>query len=251
MLIATGYAIAALGALAAVMAPVLLGPSQAERVAALEARSRRLAERNRLARDLHDSVGHALTVTTLQAAAAREVFDTDPAFARRALGAIEEAGRTAMEDLDHVLGVLRDQGPATARPQRTLDDLARLRADAGTGGVEVDAELSGPFDRVPAVMSREGYRIVQEGLTNAARHGGAGPLRLRVAVADDVLAIDVVNPLPDGRDRARRAGSGLAGSGLAGMRERVTLLGGELRVGADGGVWRVAVRLPVGPGERP
>jgi signal transduction histidine kinase len=188
-----------------------------------------------------------LTVTTLQAAAAGEVFDTDPAFARRALGAIEEVGRRAMEDLDHVLGVLREQDPVTAQPQRTLDDLARLRADAETGGVTVDAEVSGPVDRVPAVMSREGYRIVQEGLTNAARHGGGGPVRLRVAVADDVLAIDVVNELRGGSGEADRAGR--SGSGLAGMRERVTLLGGELTAGADGGVWRVAVRLPVG--ERP
>ena len=118
LLVGTVYAVAGLGALAATMAPVLLGPSPADRIAALEARERRLAERNRLARELHDSVGHALTATTLQAGAARAVFDSDPEFARRALAAIEEVGRTAMDDLDHVLGVLRDAGD-TDRPRRS------------------------------------------------------------------------------------------------------------------------------------
>jgi signal transduction histidine kinase len=100
LLVGTAYAMAGLGTLAALMAPVLLGPSQVERIAALQAESRRLAERNRIARDLHDSIGHALTATTLQAAAAREVFESDPAFARRALEAVEKVGRDAMDDLD-------------------------------------------------------------------------------------------------------------------------------------------------------
>ena len=239
LLVGVVYVIAALGALAAVMAPVLLGPSQAERLAALEARSRRLAERNRLARDLHDSIGHALTVTTLQAGAAREVFDSDPAFARRALEAIEETGRLAMDDLDHVLGMLRDD-PASAQPLRTLDDLDRLCADSAAGGADVDCELIGPVARVPAVMSREGYRIVQEGLTNAARHAGRVPVRLVVTVTDEALGIAISNPVT-AVDTARRNGSGLRG-----MRERVELLGGEITAGAADGVWRVAVRLPIG-----
>ncbi|WP_406037626.1 histidine kinase dimerization/phosphoacceptor domain-containing protein [Micromonospora sp. NBC_00898] len=134
LLVGLGYAVAGLGALAASMAPVLLGPSQGERLAALEARATRLAERNRLARELHDSVGHALTVATLQAGAARELLDTDPEFARRALTAIEETSRHAMDDLDHVLGLLRETGsgaraPAGTAPQRTLTELDRLVAD--------------------------------------------------------------------------------------------------------------------------
>jgi signal transduction histidine kinase len=239
LLVVTVYVIAALGALAAVMAPVLLGPSQAERLAALEARSRRLAERNRLARDLHDSIGHALTVTTLQAGAARAVFDSDPAFARRALAAIEETGRLAMDDLDHVLGMLRDDR-AGAQPLRTLDDLERLCADSAAGGADVDCELIGPVGTVPAVMSREGYRIVQEGLTNAARHAGRVPVRLVVTVSGEALAITISNPV------TTAAVDGRAGSGLRGMRERVDLLGGQITAGAVDGEWRVAVRLPFG-----
>jgi DNA-binding NarL/FixJ family response regulator/signal transduction histidine kinase len=232
LLVGTVYAVAGLGALAALMAPVLLGPSQAERIAVLEAGSRRLAERNRIARDLHDSIGHALTATTLQAAAAREVFDTDPAFVRRALETIEEVGRAAMDDLDHVLGVLRDREPgqdrdgtgdaAARRPQPTLDDLPRLCEDARASGVEVSVHVAGSLDAVPAAVSREGYRIVQEGLTNAARHAGRVPVTLRMAVAEGALAIDITNPVTN-RATGRRRG----GRGLDGMRERVELLGGR------------------------
>ncbi|MEU7906767.1 histidine kinase [Actinoplanes sp. NPDC049118] len=249
LLVVTVYAVAALGALAALMAPVLLGESATELRAAAEARSRRLAERNRLARELHDSVGHALTVTTLQAGAARELFDADPEFARRALAAIEEAGRTAMDDLDYVLGVLRERererGPAgPLRPQRTLADLDRLRADARAGGLPVRLEVTGPVPAVPAAVSREGYRIVQEGLTNAARHAGRVPVTLRVDVAHGALAIEIVNPVA-----AEAPTGGGRGRGLDGMRERVGLLRGRLDVGRAGGTWRVAAWLPLGDPE--
>jgi Histidine kinase len=129
LLLAVGYAGAGLGALAAVMAPTLLGPSPRERIAALETATGLLTERTRLARELHDSVGHALTVVTVQAAAARRVIDDDPEFARRALGAIEDSGRTAMADLDHVLGLLRDDAHARQAPTRTLTDLPALVAE--------------------------------------------------------------------------------------------------------------------------
>lgn len=134
ILVALAYAVAGLGRLAVLMAPVLLGPSAAERIAALEAEADRLAERNRLARELHDSIGHALTVTTLQAAAAGEMLDTDPEFVRRALRAVEETGRAAMADLDHVLGLLRADEPRDARPRRTLADLDRQAGPPGRGG---------------------------------------------------------------------------------------------------------------------
>jgi len=234
LLVALGYAVAGLGALAALMAPVLLGPSTAERIAALEARAAGLAERNRLARELHDSVGHALTVTTLQAAAAREVLDTDPAFARRALSAIEETGRAAMAELDHMLGLLRSESPRA--PQRTLADLDRLVAEAR---IEVRLDRAGPLDGLPAVVSREGYRIVQEGLTNAARHAGGQPVALRVAVSGGTLAIELSNPVADGATAG-------GGRGLAGMRERVAFLGGIMSAGREEGLWRVEVRLPTG-----
>lgn len=252
LLLGLGYAVAGLGALAAQMAPVLLGPSQTERVAVLEARATQLAERNRLARELHDSVGHALTVATLQAGAARELLDTDPEFTRRALLAIEQTARAAMEDLDQVLGLLRerdrdnDSGPhdgeRDGRPRRDLADLDRLVAETRAAGLPVEVELTGVVDGLPAVLSREGYRIVQEGLTNAVRHGGGRQrVSVRVGVPVGYLDIEVVNPGVSGAaDRRRR------GRGLAGMRERVLLLGGRMTAGPQDGGWRVSVRLPTG-----
>ena len=240
LLLVVVYAVAGLGALAALMAPALLGPSPSERIAALEAQAGQLAERNRLARELHDSVGHALAVTTLQAAAAQRLLDSDPGFVRGALAAIEEAGRGAAEELDHVIGLLREQDRGRPAPQPTLTDLDRLVADARAAGLALDVDVGGAVDQVPAAVSREGYRIVQEGLTNAVRHGGWAPVSLRLAVSGRTLEIDLTNPLRPGV-----AGSG-GGRGLDGMRERVALLGGRMTAGADGAVWRVAVRLPTG-----
>jgi signal transduction histidine kinase len=243
LLVATGYAVAGFGSLATLMAPVLLGPTATERLHALEARARQLAERNRLARDLHDSIGHALTLAALQAGAAGQLFDTDPEFARRALSVIEETSRTAMDDLDHVLGVLRDRdhrddGPR--RPRPALAQVGRLCEDSLARGVPVDLTVTGSLAAVPAAVSREGYRIVQEALTNVARHAGRVPATLRVAVADDGLVIDVVNAVADGVSTPLRAGRGLDG-----MRERVDLLRGRLETGRDRGVWRVTARLPL------
>ncbi|MBU2664426.1 two-component sensor histidine kinase [Actinoplanes bogorensis] len=240
LLIGSVYATAGLGALAATMAPVLLGPSAAERVAVLEAQERRLAERNRLARELHDSVGHALTAVTLQAGAARTVFDRDPDFARRALGSIEDLGRTALEELDAVLGLLRDAvppptpGPTDGETDApTLADLDRLLTD------DVDAQVD--MVEVPPAVSREAFRIVQESLTNAAKHG-TGRVRLRVT-APDALVIEVANRIAI-EVGAPTGTSG--GRGLAGMRERVRLLGGHLTAGATDGIWKVEARLPRG-----
>jgi len=245
LLVASVYLVAGLGALAALMAPALLGPSAAERIAALEARAGQLAERNRLARELHDSVGHALTVATLQAGAAHELLDRDPEFARRALRSIEEVGRSAMDDLDYVLGVLREHesGRDSRAPQRTLHDLDRLVADTRTTGLPVTVEVAGPLEALPAAVSREGFRIVQEGLTNAARHAGGQPVTLRLDVGEKHLALELSNPV-----QRQAAGSGRRGRGLAGMRERVALLGGRMTSGSEDGRWRVSVQLPIGTG---
>lgn len=246
-LVLAAFAIfALLGAGLAQLAPLLLGPSPAELMAALETQAEEFAERNRLARELHDSVGHALTVTTVQAAAARRVLETDPEFVRRALSAVEEAGRSAMEDLDHVLGVLRTGSAADAAtddptgPQRTLADLSRLVDDTRAAGVTVDAVVEGDLDTIPPAVSREAYRIVQECLTNAMRHAGPVPVVLRVAATSDGLDLQVSNPMPSGTPRRSSRG----GRGLRGIRERVRLLRGEFSAEGQAGQWRVHVRLP-------
>lgn len=260
------------GALLARLAPVLLGPTPGERLAAAERQARTLAERNRLARELHDSVGHALSVVTLQAAAAGRVLDRDPETARTALAAIEQSARAALDDLDHVLGVLRDGSPPpeAGPPQATLADLGDL---AAASGADVRREV-GDLTGVPAVVSREAYRIVQEALTNAIKHG-QGPVRLAVAVQDDDLRLEITNRTaanggrpsaqteqphqpnartrrpgvePDGRAAAgsgAEPGGRSGGRGVPGMGERVRLLRGDLEAGPVEGGWRVSVRLPL------
>ena len=220
--------------------------------AALEAQAEGLAESNRLARELHDSVGHALTITTVQAAAAQQVGDSDPAFVTRALAAIEDAGRTAMADLYHVLGVLRAGEASSTAPQRNLADLPRLVEEARAAGTDITTDLGSDLDAVPAAVSREGYRIVQEALTNAIRHARGAPVDLRVNRGPSGLRIEVTNRLSSTTAGAETPGapSGTArtiemgGRGLAGMGERVRVLGGHLDAGCRDGQWRVSARLP-------
>ncbi|MFE9642655.1 sensor histidine kinase [Streptomyces sp. NPDC006365] len=224
-----------LGELITAIARRLLGPSAAERVAALEERTERLLERTRIARELHDSIGHALTVAVVQAGAARAAGD--PEFTDRALGAIEDTGRAALEDLERVLGVLREsQRPVSSRP--TLAEADRLLESARAAGAKLDAEVTGALESVPGPVSREGYRILQEALTNVLRHAGPVPVRVRIAVEDKALSLEVRNPLT-----AEISGRG--GSGLRGIRERAALLGGDARTGPHDGDWQVHAELPL------
>ncbi|MGW4201689.1 sensor histidine kinase [Streptomyces sp. NPDC004726] len=287
-LVAAAATAAAATALFRRLAPVLLGPGRAERVAALEERMRVLAESNRLAQELHDSIGHTLTASTIQAAVASELMETDPESARRALSSIEEASRSALDDLDRVLGVLRQggaaapaavrlpssghptpadafpstvhrsmpadapsaeaPGPATRLP--TLAGLPALLERVRRAGTELRADIVGDTDRVPAAVSRETYRIIQEGLTNALRHARQEPVTLRLTVTGDWLEAELTNPIPDGTGRVTDGHdpgrSGREGYGLTGVGERVRLLNGELTAGpAPDGRWRLAARIPL------
>ena len=233
-----------LGAVVTALAPRLLGPSVDDRLHALEQRAARLSERTRLARELHDSVGHALSLVVVQAGAARKVRDTDPTFVDGALEAVEAAARTALTDLDQVLGLLRDEESADSGEHRPVADLAQLDSlvvATRRAGLDVSLTVDGEVERMPAVVSRESYRIVQEALTNALRHGGS-PVVIRLSVQTEALVIEAINPLSPGR-RSRRDGRGLRG-----IQERVAVLGGDMTAGADDDRWRLRVRLPL-PGE--
>ncbi|WP_030322588.1 sensor histidine kinase [Streptomyces flavochromogenes] len=243
MLLALAAVAAVTGALLARQAPRLLGPSPADRLAAAERRAAEAESRNRLARELHDSVGHALSAVTLQAGAARRVLDggdgADLEFVREALTAIEETTRRTVGELDWVLGLLRrDEGAGEGPgPGPGLDALAALVRGAGP---KVALAVSGDLAPVPETLSREAYRIVQEGLTNAARHAGGEPVTVRLDARTEELEITMENPLPARPPGARPNG----GRGLRGIAERARLLGGTTEAGPADGVWRLAVRIP-------
>ncbi|MFF8605378.1 sensor histidine kinase [Streptomyces sp. NPDC015346] len=250
MLVALAAVAAGTGAFLARLAPRLLGPSRADRLAAAERRAAELAVRNRLARELHDSVGHALSAVTLQASAARRVLDggrdQDREFVREALEAIEETTRRTVGELDSVLGLLRrdeeDAADGEADGEFEGPGLGSLDALLKGAGRGVALTVTGTLDRVPDAVSREAYRIVQEGLTNAARYAGGERVSARIALEDEELEITMENPLPARAPVARPDG----GRGLRGIAERARLLGGTAEAGASDGVWRLAVRLPVG-----
>ncbi|MFG3338538.1 sensor histidine kinase [Glycomyces sp. NPDC048151] len=264
------------GALMRRLAVRLLGPGLAERLAAAEEEARRVASRNRLARELHDAIGHTLTASTIQAAVARQVLETDPESARLALAAIEESSRSALDDLDRALGALREE-PAALTAAPTLADLPRLGERVRQAGTGFDLTVDGELGAVPATVSREAYRIVQEGVTNALKHGGGAAVEVRVRVAGERLELAVSNPVEAGTEgpagmsgagpgASRRAGvtsSGRAGGveggrsgvpgggrGLAGIAERARLLGGEMTAGPDGSDrWAMRASLPLRSGE--
>ncbi|WP_030859024.1 sensor histidine kinase [Streptomyces sp. NRRL F-2747] len=259
MLVGLALCAAGAGELLARTAPVLLGPTAADRLAAAEERAADLAVRNRLARELHDAVGHALSAVTLQAVAARRVLDSDPAFVREALAAIEDTSRRTVGELDAVLGLLRDgdSARAAAAPAPTLAaDLDGLLARTRAAGTAVTAHQhpgpAGNWERLPAIASREAYRIVQEGLSNALRHG-TGPVELRITVrgahdaAPPELEITMTNPpAPAERPQPRTTG----GRGLHGAAERAALLGGRLEAGPHQGLWGLRALLPLGGAAR-
>ena len=230
------------------LAPLLLGPSLRERVDRLEQEATDLGERNRIAREIHDSVGHALSLVTVQAAAAARVQSSDPAFVEEALAAIETAAREAAGELDHVLGLLRVE-ETPRRPQPDLSDLPDLVEAARRAGLDVtwedcpdDAGDGG--DAVPPVVSRELYRVAQEALSNVLRHG-TGPCRVHLERTAGALTLEVANATapPPRRLGERR------GHGLRGIQERVAAVGGTATAGPtyDDG-WRLRVVLPTRTG---
>ncbi|MGA4842742.1 sensor histidine kinase [Streptomyces sp. G45] len=250
-LVALAGCAAGSGALLARWAPPLLGPTPADRLAEAERRAADLAVRNRLARELHDSVGHALSAVTLQASAARRVLDHDPEFVREALAAIEDTTRRTVGELDAVLGVLRegDQRAATTPAPTLAADLDGLLTHTRAGGLRVEAAVDlgpGGADALPPMVSREAYRIVQESLSNALKHAGPGTtVTLRIARDATGLDLTAENPLPDAPPPGSPRPGG--GHGLRGVAERAKLLGGTTESGATDGTWRLRVRLPLKP----
>jgi signal transduction histidine kinase len=225
-----------------------------KRAAELERRARRLEsdreeraraavveERTRIARDLHDLIAHSMSLMTVQAGAARLVLPDDPARAREPLLSVEETGREALAEMRRLFGIVRgDEGDAALAPQPGLARLDALLEQAGKAGLPVEVEIEGARRTLPPGVDLTAYRIVQEALTNARKHGGAGRAQVTIRYGREALDVEIRN---DGwRTRVAKE----AGHGLVGMRERVSLYGGELEAGPqEEGGYAVRARLPV------
>ena len=215
---------------------------QLERERAERERDAVARERVRIARELHDVVAHSVSVMVVQAGAARSVLDRDPDASVRALGAVEATGREALTEMRRLLGILRPDGQdADHSPQPSLDRLGALIARSRDAGLDVELRVEGRAGPLAPGVDLTAFRLVQEGLTNALKHGGRGRARVVLRWSAEVLEIEVANHIVDGP-----AAHGLAGGGqgLIGMRERVALCGGELRAGPIGRGFVVRARLP-------
>ena len=205
-------------------------------------RERRLAvaeERTRIARDLHDSAAHAINVILVQAGAARLLQQESPAEARAALTTIEDVARDTIGEIDHLVRTLREDAEGDPEPPTGLAALDTLLERSRTAGLAVSLDVKGDRRALPPGADQAAYRIVQESLTNAARHGG-GSADVAIAYGDRQVMLDISNPLsPDspGRDNEN-------GHGILGMRERATLLAGSLETSIVDGLFHVHARLP-------
>ena len=221
-------------------------------------------ERARIARELHDVVTHNVSMMVVQAGAARRVLGASPEEARSALQAIEESGREAITELQHMLGLLAQPGepeqadPAVAqdtaplRPQPGLDQVRPLIDRVTAAGQAAELRVHGTARALPPGMNLAAYRVIQEALTNVIKHAGQSSATVTLDYRDDALVVEVadngapdkVPPRPRGAPGALGAMPG-GGHGLLGLRERVLLYGGELDAGSQpGGGWRVRARFP-------
>jgi signal transduction histidine kinase len=213
----------------------------AEQAARHEERVRAtLAERQRVAREIHDLVAHSLSVTMLHVTGARRALeqDADIPDAIEALTDAERIGREAMADIRRTVGVLREE-QSDVRPLPGAGDLDALVAGFRGAGLEVDWQPTGDVRRLGATAGLGIYRVVQESLANVVRHAPGAPAVVRLVVGADAARLTVTNPL------LADAVVGTDGSGVAGMTSRVDQLGGHLTVGIDDDRWRVELTIPV------
>jgi signal transduction histidine kinase len=213
---------------------------RAEREAERERRLAVAEERTRIARDLHDSAGHAINVILVQAGAARLLSEQDPDGSRAALETIEEVARETLGEIDQLVGALRENGKRSVEPPPGLAALDTLVERHGSAGLSVTVRKHGQGRPLSPGLDQAAYRILQEALTNAARHGD-GHADVDVTFGPSSLELAVTNPIPSNR------APGGAHHGIVGMRERAALIGGSLDARASDGVFRVRARLPYGP----
>jgi signal transduction histidine kinase len=210
------------------------------------ARERRLAaaeERTRIARDLHDSAAHAINVILVQAGAARLLQERDPDAVRAALSTIEDVARETIGEIDVLVRGLREgdngKGPAAIEPPAGMAALESLAERHRAGGLPIEIDVHGAVRLLPRGLDQAAYRILQEALTNAARHGNGGA-RVDVEYGGGAFELTITNQLAPGAAGQTPAG----GHGILGMRERVSLLGGILEARREADLFRVRARIP-------
>jgi len=218
--------------------------AQAERDAAEAAERVRVEERARIARELHDVISHDVSLIVLQAGVERRVSGTDDSPTGQALASIESIGRDALGELRRMLGVLRKpDGDAPLHPQPGLRDLPALVAQVREAGLAVDLVVEGEPVPVPSGLDLAAYRIVQESLTNVAKHATGATARAVIRYLADGLELEIVDT---GTSTPAAALVPAGGHGVVGMRERVGLYGGTLDVRPHpGGGFRVTARIPL------
>jgi signal transduction histidine kinase len=215
--------------------------ARAEREREERARAAVAEERARIARELHDVVGHSVSVMTVQASGVRRLLRPDQEREREALLVVERTGREALAEMRRMVGVLRrpEEAPALA-PQPSLDHLSRLVEQAREAGLPVELRIEGEATQLPAGVDLTAYRLVQEGLTNVVKHAQATRAEVLVNYGDSYLEVTVMD---DGQGVGNGDGGG---HGLVGMRERVSVYGGELDAGPQtGGGYRLRAKLPL------
>jgi signal transduction histidine kinase len=221
--------------------------AEAEAAGGERARDAVLEERARVARELHDVVGHSVGIIAMQAGAAEQLVEKDPAAAREHMATVRHTAQDAMREMRRLVQVLREDG-VDFEPQPTLGQVEQLVDDARLAGVPADLEVEGERRDLPPAIDLAAYRIVQEGLTNVRKH--AGPVATKVRLVYDASAVHVEVRNAAGTTTANGAGAG-GGQGLAGMRERVRIFGGEVDAGdAPDGGYVLRARLPIEEGAR-
>ncbi|WP_067462670.1 sensor histidine kinase [Actinomadura macra] len=239
--------------------PVLLGlymgarkqllASLQERAARLEREQHLLAERargeerTRIAREMHDVVANRISVMVVHAGALRAIAVRDPGRAAETAGVIGDMGRQALEELRHVIGVLRQGEEALPQEEVTLAHVRELVGQSGAAGLRVDLAIHGEERPMPIAVGRTVYRLVQEALTNVHKHAGAADTRIELGLLPEAVEVEIANGAPTA---APDHGLPSGGNGLVGLRERVTALGGSFEAGpgVDGG-YAVRARLPL------
>jgi signal transduction histidine kinase len=238
--------------------PVLLGlymgarkqllASLQERAARLEREQHLLAERaraeerTRIAREMHDVVANRISVMVVHAGALKAIAVRDPARAAETAAVIGDMGRQALEELRHVVGVLRQGEKALPQEVVTLAHLRELVGQSGAAGLRVDLKVRGEERPMPPAVGRAVYRLVQEALTNVHKHAGAADTRVDLGLLPEAIEVEIANEPPTAGPEHRLPSGG---NGLIGLRERVTALGGSFDAGPRDGGYAVRARLPL------